>query len=927
MRWHVWALLFILLSPSWVTVAGTGGRAMTTDVSVQRYDWFSNETVIIDFSLRDAPYQQSLTASWSLFDEDGVQLLNGTYRFQAAGTFTVFEIHLEAFYSGSHFHSYETEIRAQNNDVIGEATVEFMVFEQVMMPNVATLLSFGDSLSDMGNAKNSFLNTPDVPPYWQGRFSNGEVWFGYMDDAYGTTVSIGSGTGAGDNRAFGGAQTGSGYAYLVIPNVGTQITNYLGSVQSTIPSNAVVSLWAGGNDFLYGTANANTISANMESHIRQLHGAGANTLIVPNLPPLEMTPEILSRSASQQATIRDGVIDYNSKLNTIVADLRIELGMTIHTIDAWSIFHDIVLHKEALGLTNTQDAACAGGSTLLPLPICNSASTIAPYPDEYLFFDKAHPTRVMHKFIARYAVESIGTPDRDGDGIVNSFDECPWTDEAEQANQQGCSWNQLDDDSDGITNGLDACPNTATGDVVDATGCSAVQRDSDGDGLNDFVDPCPFSPSLNDYDSDGCSNAEDDDDDNDGVLDDVDDCPQGSIGFHLNDLDEDGCSDSEDLDIDGDGLDNIAEGAVGSDPLNPDTDGDTYLDGEDLFPLDPNEWSDIDLDGCGDNGDQFPFDRTECLDSDKDGYGDNADRFPNDESEWVDSDDDGIGDNGDACFLLYGLSLYPPGCPDRDGDGYADVNDRFPNDGTEWNDTDADGFGDNSDLFPNDATDWEDKDNDTYGDNRDAFPSDPNEWNDTDGEGVGDNADIFPEDPSEWIDTDGDGCGDNGDVFPNDPGECLDSDVDGVGDNADAFPNSAYEWLDSDGDGLGDNADKFPFDAQGKYDADGDGIANALDTFPNQASLDSWLDVIIRLVLLIALIGAGGFYFKRNRTSDGIDSFGALNEFHQEALLTEASKPLAPPPMDTFSAPVPSEHEIPEPIEHAPYPYLPPPKV
>ncbi len=72
-RWHIWALLFILLSPSWVTVAGTGGRAMTTDVSVQRYDWFSNETVIIDFSLRDAPYQQSLTASWSLFDEDGVK--------------------------------------------------------------------------------------------------------------------------------------------------------------------------------------------------------------------------------------------------------------------------------------------------------------------------------------------------------------------------------------------------------------------------------------------------------------------------------------------------------------------------------------------------------------------------------------------------------------------------------------------------------------------------------------------------------------------------------------------------------------------------------------------------------------------------------------------------------------------------------------
>jgi hypothetical protein len=126
---------------------------MSTDVSMERFDWFSNETVIIDYSLRDAPYQQALTASWSLLDEDGSQILNGTHQFQAAGTFTTFEVHLATFYSGSHFHSFETEIRAQNGNIIGEATVEFMVFEQVMVPNVATLLSFGDSLSDMGNAK------------------------------------------------------------------------------------------------------------------------------------------------------------------------------------------------------------------------------------------------------------------------------------------------------------------------------------------------------------------------------------------------------------------------------------------------------------------------------------------------------------------------------------------------------------------------------------------------------------------------------------------------------------------------------------------------------------------------------------------------------------------------------------------------------
>ena len=114
------------------------------------------------------------------------------------------------------------------------------------------------------------------------------------------------------------------------------------------------------NDFLYGTANADTIATNMEAHIRQLAGAGARTLVVPNLPPLEDTPEIQSRSASQQTTIRNEVIDYNNQLANIIISLQAELGITIHTVDAWTIFGDITTNKEALGLTNVQDAACSG---------------------------------------------------------------------------------------------------------------------------------------------------------------------------------------------------------------------------------------------------------------------------------------------------------------------------------------------------------------------------------------------------------------------------------------------------------------------------------------------------------------------------------------------------------------------------------------
>ena len=912
----VWLVLFVLMAPLLPDVAATEGRSTIVTLEIPRHDWTSEEVVEIDLRLRNAPYNEMLRAEWVLRDAQGINT-NGTILFTAAGTFTVVDVNLSTYYRGEHFNELNVVVYDSSGTVLGSSDLHFVVFRNVKMASAGSLLAFGDSLSDMGNAKASILNTPDVPPYWQGRFSNGEVWLGGLYDAYGLTSSIGSGVASsGANRAFGGAQTGAGYAYLLIPNVGTQISSYLANVQATIPSNAVVSLWAGGNDFLYGTANADTIASNMEAHLRQLAGAGARTLVVPNLPPLEDTPEIQSRSVSQQANIRNEVIDYNNQLANIIVNLRAELGITIYTVDAWTIFGEITANKEALGLTNVQDAACSGGSTLLPLPICNSGSSIAANVDEYIFFDKAHPTSVMHDVIARFAVEAIGAADTDADGIVDTIDQCSWTPTDQQANAQGCSYEQLDDDGDGVLNGLDECQGTALGEQVDEVGCSATQRDSDGDGLNDLTDPCPFSPNQYDHDGDGCADVEDSDDDNDGRLDDDDRCPQGLLGPHVADFDGDGCADAEDDDIDGDGLSNADETSVGSDQRDEDTDDDTWLDGEDAFPLDASEWKDTDRDGCGDNSDLFPFDPGECKDTDEDGIGDNADAFPTDEAEWNDLDGDGVGDNSDACRLEAGSSLHPKGCPDRDGDGYANTNDDFPSDPTEWADSDSDGYGDNTDLFPNDPTDWADRDNDSYGDNRDAFPFDANEWNDTDGEGVGDNQDRFPDDPNEWNDTDDDGCGDNGDVFPLDPSECLDSDVDGVGDNADAFPDDASETLDSDGDGLGDNTDAFPNDGDAKFDSDGDGVADAYDAFPNSGTFSSWFGVALWLMMLIGACVGGAVIYQR-KTEKDFDVEDRL--FNETMLLAPDNRPLQAPvfspqvPVEPQAAPVP-----PPPVEAAP---------
>ena len=903
-RARIIVVVFLLLLQGLTVAHATSARAATVEISTPTQEWLSNQSVSLVATVSNAPFGATLTYEWHLEDETGQLILEGSDLFQASGTTSEVLIEVKHFYNGNTFYRFSFTLFDTSNTTLAQDTHAFAVFHNSVMPQIGNLIAFGDSLSDMGNAKNSILNVPDVPPYWQGRFSNGQVWIEHVSDAYGRSTTVGSGTQTGDNRAFGGAQTGSGYSYLLLPNVGTQINNYLANVQSSIPSNEVVTLWAGGNDFLYGTANADTIAANMEAHVRQLANAGVTEFIIPNLPPLEKTPEILSRSQSQQSAIGQEVVRYNQKLNGLIVNLSTELGLTIHNIDAWSIFNNILLNKDALGLTNTQDAACSGGISLLPLPICNSGDTIAPNVDEYLFFDKAHPTRVMHRFIGRFAVESIGEGDMDGDAILDAYDACPWTEDLSTRDLSGCDWSQRDDDDDGVANGEDSCELTPTGAEVNLEGCSAEQRDTDGDGLNDAVDPCPLGQNNPDHDNDGCTDDVDFDDDADGVLDQADKCPRGIIGPHEHDLDQDGCADTEDTDIDGDGFSNDQEEEAGTDPMDQDSDDDGVNDGSDSFPMDPSEWADGDGDGCGDNSDLFPTDSTECRDTDEDGYGDNQDAFPVDETEWADQDQDGVGDNSDACFLEYGTSLVPLGCPDLDGDGYANANDAFRDDASEWNDSDGDGYGDNSDLFPLDARDWADRDNDTYGDNTDVFPSNPEEWNDTDMDSVGDNADAFPLDPTEWNDSDKDGCGDNSDVWPEDPEECHDQDFDGVGDNADAFPESAFEWLDSDGDGLGDNEDMFPMDATGKYDSDRDGIADAVDAFPNNAGLDSWFDVALRIILLAGLL-AGAAAFIKNR-NDGSENDQWSHDVSATSTVLAAEegeqsiRPTGPPPADAF---------------------------
>ena len=382
-------------------------------------------------------------------------------------------------------------------------------------------------------------------------------------------------------------------------------------------------------------------------------------------------------------------------------------------------------------------------------------------------------------------------------------------------------------------------------------------NDDDGDGVPDNVDECQFgetgwTPDADtDHDSDGCRDSTEDlNDDNDDYLDVEDACPTGYMGEHV-DLDEDGCDDlNEDTDNDADGVENHLDmcpnGAQHWEGLSEDNDGDgcrdadeddnddndPYLDTEDGCPSGTSWWDDpaldYDLDGC--------HDYTEDEDRDNDGVPDIYDNCPTGATGWVsttlnDWDSDGCEDNAED--------------EDRDNDGVLDTYDSCPSGDLGWvsttlSDWDSDGC--------QDITEDPDDDNDGYPDWDDSCTRSPiipgYDWrikfdNDVDG----------CEDSTEDTDLDNDGIESEKDECEDEPTStwistpdndydgdgCADSidvddDGDGITDDQDGCPMSGIPTTDFDRDGCDDTTED--------WDDDGDGVGDSYDQCP--LGLSNW---------------------------------------------------------------------------------------
>ena len=329
-------------------------------------------------------------------------------------------------------------------------------------PQFKQIVFLGDSLSDDGNL---FRHTNDlIPkfgPYFKGRFSNGHNWADYLSYQLFTQYEIPS-----QNYAVGGATAvlhNPFNGYLPV-TLSMEYDDYIAWNLLNNKDNTLYIIWIGANDYFPGRKNVDQATTDVVNEISSVvqelaPNTGSQFLII-SLPDLSLVPQARERNlvANYQALADMN----NAKLHAAILQLRAKLPNT--KIMEFNFSDDPILKnliqdpayradfnkKYNVNITNVTDSCWGGGLTQKPSidtieqtiekskttvnngtlvnthavaeQIANSPALMETYlvgqkaaqgdascqdPDQHIFWDGVHPTRVMHKIIGKIMLDKI----------------------------------------------------------------------------------------------------------------------------------------------------------------------------------------------------------------------------------------------------------------------------------------------------------------------------------------------------------------------------------------------------------------------------------------------------------------------------------------------------------------------------------------
>jgi thermolabile hemolysin len=252
-------------------------------------------------------------------------------------------------------------------------------------PQINQIYVFGDSLSDVGNVFRSTGGVYPPPPYFQGRYSNGQIWVEYLTEKLALSPKQNS------NFAYGGAMTGQ-ISNNGIPGLLAQVEKFTQS-QKHINQNALYVIWSGANDYIYGAADSATPVKNIALSLELLASSGTRKILVANLPDLGNLPATRNNQSSQFLSALTN--NHNIGLDKVLLGLRQKFdAIKIWEVDVNSLYRDAISNPGKYGFINVTSA-------------CLSNQVTCDNPDKFLFWDGIHPTTATHKILGEAAFKTV----------------------------------------------------------------------------------------------------------------------------------------------------------------------------------------------------------------------------------------------------------------------------------------------------------------------------------------------------------------------------------------------------------------------------------------------------------------------------------------------------------------------------------------
>jgi phospholipase/lecithinase/hemolysin len=266
---------------------------------------------------------------------------------------------------------------------------------------VTQIVSFGDSLSDAGNASIATFGaepgsgyatrTVNGVPFPVGYFTNPQTSTGPSGlwiDQLAAKLGIADPSPAlaplgGSNYAVGSAMTGSANPADMQNQVNLFLATHLGNASSS----ALYTFWGGADD-IFAAQNPITAADNIAAQIKQVAADGGHNFLWLDLPNLGGVPA-LNGDPAAAAAANFASLAFDQEWAMQVSNLD-SLGINVIGVNIDTLYNDILANPAAYGFSNVADA-------------CNA--TLGCNPDTFLYWDSLHPTTSADSLVADLAYQ------------------------------------------------------------------------------------------------------------------------------------------------------------------------------------------------------------------------------------------------------------------------------------------------------------------------------------------------------------------------------------------------------------------------------------------------------------------------------------------------------------------------------------------